>query len=40
MIEELEQFLEEYERKEKDSEMYHSVYYIPQHYQPENEDAV
>mgnify|MGYP001575503309 CR=1 FL=1 len=37
---ELEDFIEDYERKESDKEMYFSLTYIPYYYQEENEDAV
>ncbi len=39
MHEELEDFLEELERSEKDQELYHSIYFIPKHYQ-EDDNAV
>lgn len=40
MNDELEQFLEEYERQESDKNMHFSTYYIPSYYQTEDENAV
>jgi len=41
-LNEIEEFLEEYERAEEASDMKFSVYYIPPYYQPqeENDNAV
>lgn len=35
---ELEEFEQEYERAEKDAEMYFSTYFIPKYYQQEEND--
>ncbi len=35
---ELEEFLEDLERKEADQDMHYSVYFIPKYYQEEGED--
>lgn len=37
---EIEEFLEDYERKESDNDMHFSTYYIPHYYQQEDDNAI